>query len=238
MTILKPLESPDPSNALLTFVQSSVGKKVLTGLTGLGMVAFVVIHMLGNSLLLLSRDRFNHYAYALEKLKPLVFLIEVSLVVLIAIHAVLGIQLFLRKRVARPDSYRVYQSVGEPSHQTFSSRNMIWTGGILGCFLIWHLLTFKFGAVDQTLLAGESVRDLAQLVIQTFQQPLFTLSYGFFLAILFLHLRHGLWSALQSTGLLFPAQFPWTYGVCNAIAVLLFCGFMLPPAAILIGWVL
>ena len=175
---LKPLDTPERSAPLSSFLQSSLGKKVLTGATGLGMVAFIVIHLLGNLLLLVSRDRFNQYAAVLEQMKPLVILVEVILVIFVAIHALLGIQLFWRKRAARPEAYAEYQSAGEPSHQTWSSRHMIWTGLSLAVFLIWHLLTFKWGARYTTMLGGGAVRDLAQLVIESFQQLWFTVSYG------------------------------------------------------------
>ena len=198
MTKLGPLESGNEALNLFTFAKSPVGKKLLTGLTGLGLVTFILIHMLGNWLLLIGRDPFNQYAYTLEKFKPLLLSIEFILLVLVTIHAILGIQIFLKRRQARPQSYDTIQTMGDPSHQTWSSRNMIWTGLSLALFLVWHLVTFKFGTVYTTVLDGERVRDLAQLVIETFQQPIYTLSYGALLAILLLHLRHGIWSALQS----------------------------------------
>ena len=114
---------------------------------------------------------------------------------------------------------------------------MIWTGLSLALFLVWHLVTFKFGTVYTTVLDGERVRDLAQLVIETFQQPIYTLSYGALLAILLLHLRHGIWSALQSVTILSANKHLSIYGWCNAVAWFFFLGFMVPPVAILGGWI-
>ena len=237
MTKLGPLESGHETQMLITFAQSPVGKKILTGLTGLGLVTFVLIHMLGNWLLLAGRDPFNQYAYTLESLKPLLLSIEFILLLLVTIHAVLGIQIYLNRRQARPDKYDSLQSVGDPSHQTWSSRNMIWTGVTLALFLVWHLATFKFGTTYTTQLHGEQVRDLAQLVIETFQNPIFTVSYGVLLAVLLLHLRHGLWSAWQSVGVLSPNRHPSLYLWCNGFAWFFFLGFMVPPIAILGGMI-
>ena len=232
-----PLNPGDKQNSILGFAQSPVGKKILTGVTGLGLLVFVVVHMLGNFLLFLSRDRFNLYAESLSQLKPLLWLIEFGLLLFIGVHSFLGIQIFIKRRQSRPEPYGQYQSAGAPSHQTWSSRNMIVTGMALAIFLTWHLWTFKFGHVYTIEIAGRSMRDLAQLVIETFQKPLYTLFYGVFLAILFLHLRHGIWSALQSTALIQTEKHPQFYWLCTSVAFVLFLGFMSPPIAILLGGV-
>ena len=156
----------------LAIFQSPIGKKILTGVTGLGMVGFVVIHVLGNCLLLFSADAYNLYAYGLERLSPLVWTVEGLLVLAVGIHASLGLQIYLNSRKARPVDYAVYQSAGSPSQQTLSSRTMIFSGGLLAIFLVWHLATFKFGHYYSTSIDGTEMRDLSSLVIETFQQPI------------------------------------------------------------------
>ncbi len=178
--------------------QSSIGKKILTGVTGLGLVTFVVIHALGNLTLFFSAPTFNYLAYVIERLRPLLYLVEFSLLGLLLIHIAIGIRLYVGKRSARRIAYTAYESAGAPSRQTLASRTMIFSGLLLGVFLIWHLATFKFGPVYR--VPGSTDRDMARLVFETFQQPIYTASYVIVLGFLGLHLRHGFWSALHSLG--------------------------------------
>ena len=131
---------------LIAAFRSPVGKKVLTGLTGLGLTVFVLIHMLGN-LSYLSGDpnAYNNYADTLLSLGPVLYLIELGLVAFFVIHIVIGINIYLRKRKARDIGYQKYQRVGRPSMQTISSRTMILTGVIVLVFLVIHLISFKYG---------------------------------------------------------------------------------------------
>ena len=104
---------------------SQVGRKILTGITGLGLVIFVLVHMTGNLSYFTGNDAYNAYSHFLMSLGPLLYVIEAGLLFFILLHAYLGISIFLGKRRARPEPYRRYRSVGGPSKQTISSRSMI-----------------------------------------------------------------------------------------------------------------
>lgn len=229
----------------MAIAQSPIGKKILTGITGLGLVTFIVVHMVGNLVFFVSADAYNRYAYKLEQLAPLVWVVEGLLLMGIIIHVGFGLQIYLNKRQARTVQYDTYHSAGEPSHQTLSARTMIWTGGLLAAFIVWHLLTFKFG--PHYLIEGNGqvanvgaigpTRDLARLVIEAFRQPLYTLSYTGFLTLLGFHLRHGIWSAFQSLGLLNKASSVWLTTVSGVGAIALSLGFLALPWAIYLGWI-
>lgn len=221
----------------MAIAQSAIGKKLLTGITGLGLVAFIVIHMLGNLVFFVSAEAYNRYAYTLEQLAPLVWTIEALLLVGIGVHAVLGLQIYLNKRQARTVEYDTYQSAGHPSHQTLSSRTMIWTGGLLAAFIAWHLLTFKFGPhyTIANATAGGPTRDLSRLVLESFHQPLYTFSYTGCLVLLGFHLRHGIWSACQSLGLLKKTTSPSMATVSTVGAIAITLGFLALPWAIFLG---
>ena len=230
----------------MTIAQSPIGKKILTGITGLGLVTFIVIHMMGNLVFFVSADAYNRYAYNLEQLTPLVWTVEGLLLMGIIIHAGLGLQIYLNKRQARTVQYDTYHSAGDPSHQTLSARTMIWTGGLLTAFIVWHLLTFKFGPhylIDsndqgvQDVVSIGPTRDLARLVIEAFRQPLYTFSYTGFLTLLGFHLRHGIWSAFQSLGLLSKVSSAWITVVSGVGAIALTLGFLALPWAIYLGWI-
>ena len=225
------------TNRLLLLYQSSIGKKLLTGITGLTLALFVIVHMLGNLTLFFSAEAYNQFGHVLELVWPLTYFIELVLTLSIFLHASLGIQIWLTKRQARNEAYAVYKSAGQtpekPSYQSLSSRSMIVSGIVLASFLAWHLLTFKFGL--RYSVSGTEMRDLARLVIETFQQPLYTVSYVAAISLLALHLRHGLWSAWQSLGALNQNIRPLAYGASLAMAVLLALGFGVLPLAIYFG---
>lgn len=222
------------TNRLLLLYQSSIGKKLLTGITGLTLVLFIIVHMLGNLTLFFSPAAYNQFGHVLEQAWPLTYLIELVLTLSIVLHASLGIQLWLTKRQARSEAYAVYESAGQapekPSYQSLSSKTMIVSGTVLAGFLGWHLLTFKFGL--RYTVSGTEMRDLARLVIETFQQPLYTFSYVAVFSLLALHLRHGLWSAWQSLGALNRNVRPLAYSLSLVMAVLLALGFGVLPLAI------
>ena len=228
-------EPPPPASPLLRFYRSSVGKKLITGVTGLILAAFVLAHMAGNLLLFWGRDAYNRYAWLIERLGIAFYAFELALLAVVLIHAAVGIELFWRKRQARPVGYTTYQSAGDPSYQTFSSRTMIVTGSVLAAFLVLHLRNFKFGTYYTTQLGGAPVRDLARLVIEDFQKLPYVLGYSVILVLLGSHLRHGLWSALQSIGLLHRGIRPLVYGASAVVGAGIAIGFLLLPWAIYWG---
>jgi succinate dehydrogenase / fumarate reductase, cytochrome b subunit len=178
--------------------QSSVGKKLLTGITGLGLVLFVIVHLLGNLTLFFSASAYNELAHTIERLGPLTYAIEALLLLVAIAHITVGIKIHIATRKARPVGYSEYASAGEPSRQTLSSRTMIFSGLGLGLFLGVHLATFKFGTYYS--LPDASGRDLSRLVFETFHKPGYTAGYVAVMSLLGMHLRHGIWSALQSVG--------------------------------------
>ncbi|MFE4105727.1 succinate dehydrogenase cytochrome b subunit [Almyronema epifaneia] len=235
---IAPNDKPQGANRLVRVFQSPIGKKLITGVTGLGLAVFVLVHMLGNLLLLASPDAYNAYAYHLEQWGPFLYSIELILLAFVIFHALLGIQIYWGKLKARPTGYQTYVSAGSPSLQSLSSRTMILTGLGLGVFLVFHLMAFKFGPYYSTVLANGVVgRDLARLVIEKFQTPQYTFGYSAVMIGLGLHLRHGLWSALQSLGAMSAAAKPFVYGLGTGLAIAIAIGFIGLPWAIFSGWV-
>ena len=213
-----------------SLTQSPIGKKLLTGITGLGLVTFVVVHLLGNLTLFFSASAYNQIAYVVEQLGPVTYLIELLLLAIALIHIYIGSKIYIGKRQARPIDYVEYESAGEPSRQSLSSRTMIFSGLLLGLFLIGHLATFKFGTYYA--IPGTSRRDLSRLVFETFRKPTYTAGYAIVMSLLGLHLRHGLWSALQSLGV---ATKPGTYVASAVLGGAIALGFVGLPLSIYFG---
>lgn len=224
----------------MAFYKSPIGRKVITGVTGLALTLFTIIHLVGNlSLLSSNKDTFNLYAETLASLGILLYIAEIGLVTFFLVHAVIGISIFLKKKAARPIDYSVYQSAGNASRQSLSSRSMIVTGTILLAFLVFHIISFKYGpGVSDgyvSIVDGNEIRDLRRLVYEKFQLPLYAFGYPAVMILLGIHLRHGIWSGLTSLALVKPKFSSVVYTIGAVIGGLIAIGFIILPLAIYFG---
>jgi succinate dehydrogenase / fumarate reductase cytochrome b subunit len=223
---------------LLDALTSQVGRKLLTGITGVLLVVFVIGHLAGNlQLLLPDPEPFNRYTLGLHNLGALLIIVEVALALLILLHAYIGISIALRKKKARRNGYAVYNSKGGPSRQSLSSRTMIITGTVLLIFLVIHIVQFRFGPDISsgfvTQIDGKEARDLHRLVVETFANPdtgiIWVIFYVAVMVLLGFHLRHGVWSALQSLGTMKPRFSTTIYSIALILGILLAIGFLILP---------
>jgi succinate dehydrogenase / fumarate reductase cytochrome b subunit len=170
---------------------SSIAKKLGMALTGMVLYGFLLGHLIGNSLLL--RDdggqAFNAYSEFLVT-HPLIVPVELFLLATLVVHVYMAIRVSIENKRARPDRYQRVQSQGERS---WASRTMIYSGILIFSFLVFHLLTFKYG--DQ----GDGT--LYDLVYATFQKPAFQALYIFSMVVLGFHLWHAFQSAFQTLGI-------------------------------------
>ena len=231
--------------SLSPHLKSPIGRKLITGITGLALVFFVLMHMIGNLSMFSGDDAYNEYAHFLASLGPLLYTVEVGLLVFFLAHVVTGIKIWISKRQARPEQYAVYKSAGNPSMQSSSSRSMVITGVILLVFTIFHLISFKFGPggpgnADEayvTTVGGVEMRDLALLVRGKFASPWYTFGYTAIMLLLVTHLRHGVWSALQSLGAMRPSLSPLIYTLGGLIGLGIGLGFIVMPLALYFGMI-
>jgi succinate dehydrogenase / fumarate reductase cytochrome b subunit len=234
-------------SSLSNVLNSTIGRKYLMGLSGLGMVGFALIHLLGNLALLVPDGgrSFNEYTAFLHGFGKLLYVAEVGLLLLFGLHIWMAFSVTSQNLAARPRKYEVEGDAGGKSRKSRFSQNMIVSGFILLAFLILHVLSFRFGpgwtvaeAKTESLQAmavfEPHARDLAGLVVTRFKDPLYSLFYVFSMAVLFGHLRHGFWSSFQSLGALSPKWEPQIQQTGVALAVLLSVGFLLLPLWILI----
>lgn len=221
---------------LINFYNSPVGKKIITGVTGISLTIFVLIHGAGNlTLLLTGGAAYNRLAHFLNSLGILLYIIEFILLALTVFHVVVGISIKLNTLQARPVGYSQIKSAGNPSKQSISSRSMIVTGLVLLGFLIWHLSTFKFGSYYSTTINGEEMRDLSRLVLEKFHYPAYAFGYTGVMIMLGVHLRHGIWSAWQSIGVLNSKISPGVYAIALISSFLIAVGFIALPLSIYFG---
>lgn len=192
------------SSKLLTFYRSQVGRKFVTGITGIALMLFVTGHLVGNLLLLGDGTAFNLYGHKLESLGVLLYIIELTLTLILLFHAYIGISIAMEKRRARPQNYEKHVSRGHESRMSASSKSMIWSGLLLLVFIVFHVITMKYGPRYEVMIDGIVVRDLYTLTVETFKNPLYVIGYVVIMALLWMHLRHGFWSAVQSLTLMSP----------------------------------
>jgi succinate dehydrogenase / fumarate reductase cytochrome b subunit len=217
-------------SALRQFFSSTIGTKFLIALTGLGFAAFLVEHMVANLLVLYDPQGYNAYSHRLLS-NPLIYVAEAGLVLLFVTHVYKAIANYAANRGARPQTYAVKKNAGHTSRKTLASTLMIVSGLWLLLFIVIHLKTFKFGPWYET---DTGMRDLAKLVNEDFRKPLITTFYVISMAIVALHLRHGLSSGLQSLGINHPKYTPMLLKAGVVIAVAIGLGFAIVPIVIFV----
>lgn len=182
-----------------SFYSSTVGSKILIGLTGLLLFGFLITHLAGNLTLFGGSDTFNAYTYKLESTKPLLYVAEVGLLLIFLLHVIKTVGGYLRNRAARPVGYAEKHGAGHTSRKSVSSTSMIVTGTTILVFVVLHVRAFKFG--PHYVEAATGHRDLFRLVVDTFQNPLAVAFYVVAMVLVGMHLNHGISSATQSLGL-------------------------------------
>lgn len=220
-------------STFMAALTSQVGRKILTGITGVLLVLFVVAHLLGNFQLLVNDPTpFNAYGQLLHSFGTLFYVVEILLAATILLHAYIGISIYLRKRKARKQGYAVSRSKGGPSKQSVASRTMIITGSVLLLFLVVHILQFRFGTTQEVIINGKPAHDLYSLVMETFSNIGWVAFYVGVMLLLGFHLRHGIWSGLQSLTALKPRMSKTIYSAALVLGILLAIGFLILPIVI------
>ena len=180
---------------------SSVGTKLLIGLTGVALFVYMILHLAGNALVFAGPEIFNEYSHALIS-NPLIIPIELGLLAVFLIHIYKTITMFMRNSAARPVAYQKKELAGGPSRKSLASSTMIGSGLFLLVFVIIHVKQFKFGSWYQ--VTDSTVRDLYRTEVEVFQNPFWVVVYVVATLLVGLHLRHGIASAFQSLGLDHP----------------------------------
>ncbi|MFJ4779942.1 succinate dehydrogenase cytochrome b subunit [Streptomyces sp. NPDC088762] len=216
-----------------TIWDSSVGKKSVMAVSGLIMLGYLVVHMLGNLKIFFGADEFNGYAHWLRTLgSPFLhhewalWIFRVVLLAAVVAHAVSAYQLSRRARRARPVKY-----ARKRRRADYATRTMRWGGIILGLFIVWHLLDLTTLTVNERAWAGHPYEN----VLATFSTWYGNTIYIIAMAALGLHVRHGFWSAAQTLGAGNARRERTLKFLANALALVLFAGFVSVPVAVMTG---
>lgn len=205
---------------------STVGRKQLIALTGLGLSSFVLVHMLGNLLIFAGPQAYNEYSHKLTS-NPLIYAAEAGLVAMFFGHLIFALYLSWQNRQARDTRYAMLAS--GPKRTTWTQRSLWAQGLLILVFIILHLITFKYGPEYVANYGQGEIRDLHRLVLEIFRDPLYVVGYVLALIVLGFHLSHGVGSSLQTLGLHHPRYQKYFAGLSLGYALLVSIGFISQP---------
>ena len=219
---------------LQSLPQSSVGKKILMATTGFVLVAFVVVHMLGNLKAYLGAAHFNEYAHFLRTAgapaipeNGVLWIARVVLLACVGVHIWAALALTLTSWKARPGKY----AKGNDLAFSYASRTMRWGGVILTAFVVFHLLHLTTGNVHPDFRPEDPYHNF----VVGFSSVPVALAYAVAMAALAFHLYHGIWSATQTLGIDNPRFERLRRPAALGIALVVFLGNVSFPLAVLAG---
>lgn len=221
---------------IIKLLTSSIGKKLVMSLTGLFLVSFLVVHLLGNLQLLIDDGgyAFNTYAYFMTN-NPVIKFISIGLYALILLHAVQGILIYLANKKKSGSSSASKYAVRTYTNGSWASKNMALLGTLILAFLFIHMgdfwLKMKLGRLEMITYDGydHAVKDLYSRVSMAFDVWWIVLAYLIGLLALAFHLLHGWGSAFQTLGLRHKKYTPLINGLGMAIAILIPLAYAIIP---------
>jgi succinate dehydrogenase / fumarate reductase cytochrome b subunit len=214
-----------------TFLDSTIGKKVLMAVTGIVLFGFVVVHMIGNLQVYLGPEALNAYGASLRSLGhgTAIWIARSVLLVAVAIHIWTAFSLARKNRSARSTPYKMFQ----PRASTYASRTMYLSGPILLLFIVYHLLHLTTGTAHPNFHEGDVYRNF----VVGFQQPAASAFYIAAMIALGLHLYHGVWSLLHTVGLAHARWNNLRHSAATLFAAIVVIGNISFPVAVLTGFV-
>jgi succinate dehydrogenase / fumarate reductase, cytochrome b subunit len=245
--------SPGRNFSLLS---SSIGLKLIMGVTGLILVGFVFIHMAGNLQVYIGADTFNHYAQTLQGMPVVVWGNRGLLLVAAALHVWSALRLTRKNWAARPQPYASPRKYDRTSYAALFMRA---SGVVVLAFIVFHILHFTVGAIQHDsydlheVLRGDVwVRESNPAVLATtpehmqrhdaysmfvlgFQNPLVAGWYIVAMLLLGRHLSHGVASMLATLGFSKGRQRVVAERVGATAAALIMLGNISFPIAVLAG---
>ena len=220
----------------MNWLRSSIGKKVLMAASGLLLIGFVIMHLLGNLLIYGGQDAINAYAKKLRDLGPTLWVARVGLLLAVVVHIVTSIQLSIENQRARPVQYKTKRS----AETTLAARTMMLSGVLVLAYLVYHLLHFTFHTAHPALTRVTDDTghiSVYAMVILSFREWPIVLAYIAGMAFVCLHLSHGIASSFQTLGLNNERTLPILTHLGRLLAFLLFIGYVSIPIAVLLGFI-
>ncbi|MEJ4112965.1 succinate dehydrogenase cytochrome b subunit [Corynebacterium kroppenstedtii] len=183
--------------------------KLTMAITGIIFGLFVLVHMIGNLKIYMGAQHYDDYAEflrtMLEPLLPregILWIFRMVLLACLVLHVYCGIALHGRARKSRGKFRRTGLVTGM---NTFAARSMVVTGLVLLLFIIFHILDLTIGV--RPIGSNEFEENTAghahayANLIHSFERPGVAIFYILAMVILFVHLSHGIWTAISDLGI-------------------------------------
>ena len=193
----------------LNIYQSSVGRKWVMALTGIGLLGFVIVHMIGNLHIYEGPSRMYEYAETLRELGGglvprtlLLWVMRVGLLAMFLVHLHSAYTLKERSRLASDRAGFVggakkYESKRDYVAANYASRTMRWTGPIVGLYVLFHLADLTWGWwLGDAYVRGNPYHN----VVESLSSIPVAIIYVVANVALAVHIFHGTWSMFQSLG--------------------------------------
>jgi succinate dehydrogenase / fumarate reductase cytochrome b subunit len=210
---------------------TAVGKKYAMAISGLVLMGYVLLHMVGNLKIYFGAESLNKYSEWLREVgEPalprewLLWGVRLLLLAAVFIHIHAAYSLTMMNRRARPERYH---SKRDYVAADFASRTMRWTGIIVFFFVIFHLLDLTWGPANPDFVTGAPYHN----IITSFQRTPVAIAYIVANMALGVHLYHGAWSLFQSMGWFGSWRRPFSI----AFAGLIVMGNVSFPLAVMFG---
>lgn len=212
--------------------------KFVMALSGFVLVAYLVVHMIGNLQIFWGPTAINGYAEWLRTLlepvlgwEGFVWVVRVVLTVSVIGHIWAATLLALRAKRARPVKY----AAGNKVKGSYTARTMRWGGVIVLLFIIWHILDLTVGVVNPN---GEHLKPYENITADfTPDRWYVTVWYVLALVAIWFHLRHGLWSAIQTLGWNSNRREKTLKAIATVFTTVLIVGFLIVPISATFGWI-
>ena len=206
--------------------------------TGAVMFLFVIGHLLGNLQVFLGPEQINAYGHFLQTNLEIIWPARLVLLACVALHVWSASKLTQENLAARPVDYAAW----EPTAASYASRTMVWSGVIVGVFVIYHLLHYTVmvqaaglgltGRDFAGLRDAEGRHDIYKMMILGFSQPAVSLFYMVGVGLLCLHLSHGASAMWQSLGWKKNSYAPFLDGLARWGSLAIFLGYVSIPLAV------
>jgi succinate dehydrogenase / fumarate reductase cytochrome b subunit len=225
-----------PRPWLLELYGSAIGKKAVMAVTGIVLLGFVLVHMIGN-LKLYYREpaHLNEYGEWLRSVGSpvlpeslLLWIVRALLILAFVLHIHAAATLTALNRKARPVSYK---SRRDYAAANYAARTMRWTGIIVGAFVLFHLFDLTWGQANPDFVHGEPYRN----VVESFSRWPVATVYIVANLLLGVHIYHGAWSLFQSLGWNHARFNQWRKGFAAIFAAVIVIGNVSFPIAVLSG---
>ncbi len=221
------------------FFTSSIGKKLIMALTGLFLIAFLVVHVGINACIWANDggDMFNKASHFMAT-TIVIRITEVGLFAFLLLHIIQGFVLELQNRTRRKTGYAV--TLGNRGSKWYS-RSMGLLGTLLLFFLVIHLAHFwvpsRFTELPTIDIKGNEVANQYAEIVRVFQNPAVVIIYVLGCLSLLYHLMHGFQSAFRTIGVPNGKYMALIKGTGYGFAIIVSLAFAMMPISVLAGWV-